>query len=531
MIPMSENQASAVYIRIIPLFPMYPSGGITESVWMKTMPKREEGSLLMDDMETDVCVVGAGIAGLATAYLLAKEGKKVIVLEDGEILTGETERTTAHLANALDDRFYDIIKWHGEGNATLATEAHTQAIDRIEKIVKDEGIDCDFRRVNGYLYTPIGESDDMLEKELDAAHAVGLADVVRLDRAPIDSFDTGACLCFPRQAQFHPLRYLNALATIITKNGGRIFTNTHASLVDEDDGLRVKTEKGQTISADAVVVATNAPMNDNAQIYTKQAPYRSYVVGLEIPKGSVPAMLLWDTLDPYHYVRTQPLDDARDVLIVGGEDHRTGEENDMGERLDTLEEWAKKRFPSATKRLYGWSGQVMETSDGLGLIGKKPGSKERSYVITGDSGMGMTHGTLGAMLVTDLIMGRKNPWEDVFDPSRVRSIVNSEFLTENADTAKHLVGDYLAKGEVEKPEQVGKGQGALMRKGATKIALYRDDEGTLHRMSAVCPHKGCIVQWNGGEKSWDCPCHGSRFSCTGKVLNGPTSKDLATAED
>lgn len=510
---------------------MYPSGGVSRSVWTDTLGERMKGEVLMNDLDTDVCVIGAGIAGLTTAYLALKEGLKVIVLEDGEILSGETERTTAHLANALDDRFYEIIKWHGEENARLATEAHTEAINRIEKIVKDEGIDCDFKRVDGYLFTPVGESDDILEKELEAAHAIGLKDVTMVDRAPLHSFDTGKCLRFPNQAQFHPLRYLDALAHAVVRDGGTVHTNCHVSLVEEKNGLSVKTERGQTIKAMAVVVATNAPMNDNAQIYTKQAPYRSFVIGLEIPKNAVPPMLLWDTLDPYHYVRTQPLDERHDVLIVGGEDHRTGEENDMGERLDRLEAWAKKRFPEAGKRLFAWSGQVMETSDGLGLIGVLPGSKEKNYVITGDSGMGMTHGTLGAILVTDLIAGRENPWKDVFDPSRVRSILTSEFAMENADTAKAMIGDRMSKGEVADESEVKQGEGALMRKGLTKIALYRDDEGTLHRLSAVCPHKGCIVHWNGGEKSWDCPCHGSRFSCTGKVLNGPTSMDLPPAKE
>lgn len=522
---------ASIVEQFLTLFFMYPRGGTTESVWMNTTDQKTEGSVLMDDMETDVCVIGAGISGLTTAYLLAKEGKNVIVLDDGEIGGGETERTTAHIAYALDDRYFDLIKWHGEKDAKAASEAHVHAIGLIEKIVKDEKIDCDFKRVDGYLYTPVGESDDILEKELKATHDIGLTGVQKMDKAPLSSFDTGACLLLPDQAQFHPMKYLQALAACVLKNGGRIFTGTHATLVEEKERMEVKTEKGQTITADAVVVATNGPMDDNAQIYTKQAPYRSFVIGLQIPKGYFPELLLWDTLEPYHYVRMQPLDDAHDVLIVGGEDHRTGEENDMDARHAKLEEWARVRFPEAGKRLYAWSGQVLETADGLALIGVKPGSSRKNYVITGDSGMGMTHGTIGGILVTDLIMERDNPWEDVFSPSRIRSMLNKEFLTEGLDTGKHAVGDYLTKGDVEKPEDVRKGEGALMRKGVTKIALYRDEDGGLHTMSAVCPHKGCIVQWNSGEKSWDCPCHGSRFSCTGKVLNGPTSKDLAPIQD
>jgi len=251
----------------------------------------------------------------------------------------------------LDDRYFDLIKWHGEKDARAASEAHVHAIGLIEKIVRDEKIDCDFKRVDGYLYTPIGESDDILEKELEATHGIGLNGVKRLEKAPISSFDTGACLMLPDQAQFHPTKYLHALAAAIVKNGGQIFTGTHAAEVKEGEKLQVITEKGQVITADAVVVATNGPMDDNAQIYTKQAPYRSFVIGLEIPKGYFPELLLWDTLVPYHYVRMQPLDDAHDVLIVGGEDHRTGEHDDMDARHAKLEEWARTRFPKAGKTL------------------------------------------------------------------------------------------------------------------------------------------------------------------------------------
>jgi len=478
---------------------------------------------LAKDITTDVCVVGAGIAGLTTAYLLAEEGRSVVVLDDGAIAGGETSRTTAHLANALDDRYFELERLHGEKGARLAAESHSAAIDRIEAIVAREKIDCEFERLDGYLFVPSGESLDVLDKELAATHRAGLSDVERVARAPLESFDTGPCLRFPRQAQFHPLKYLKALAGAIEAKGGTIFNKTHANGFKDGTPCQVMTENFAAVSASKIVVATNTPVNDWVAIHTKQAAYRTYVIGLRVLKGSVTRALYWDTPDPYHYVRLQSAGE-NEVLIVGGEDHKTGQAEDDADRFGRLETWARERFTTAGDVAFRWSGQVMEPVDGLAFIGRNPGDKN-IFVVTGDSGNGMTHGTIAGILLSDLIGGRSNEWESLYDPSRVSLKAAPEFAKENLNVVAQY-GDYATAADVEGVRAIAPGTGALIRDGLKKVAVYRDTNGTLHKCSAVCPHLGCVVGWNATESTWDCPCHGSRFDAHGKVINGPANTDL-----
>jgi glycine/D-amino acid oxidase-like deaminating enzyme/nitrite reductase/ring-hydroxylating ferredoxin subunit len=508
------------------------------SVWTATASVPEQPPLT-EDPKADVCVVGAGIAGMTTAYLLARAGKSVVVLDDGPIAGGQTRRTTAHLSNAIDDRYFEIERLHGGQGAGLAAESHTAAIDRIETAVRDEKIDCDFERLDGYLFLPPGGSPEVLDRELAAAHRAGLTGVERIPRAPLDFFDTGPCLRFPRQGQFHPLKYLAGLARAIHRGGGRIFSGAHAEGVEGGAPARVRVRGGRVVTAGAVVVATNTPVNDLVAIHTKQAPYLTYVIGARVPRGSVSRALYWDTLDPYHYVRLQPAADgtaagvsgpgAGDVLIVGGEDHKTGQAEDQAERYARLEAWARERFPMAGPVEFRWSGQVLETIDGLAFIGRNPGDAPNVFVATGDSGMGMTHGTIAGILLTDLILGKENPWAALYDPARKTLRAAAEFARENLNVLRQY-GDWLTGGDVASPDEIAPGKGAVIRRGLTKVAVYRDEQGILHERSALCPHLGCVVDWNDAEKTWDCPCHGSRFDRCGRVLNGPANRDLAHAE-
>jgi glycine/D-amino acid oxidase-like deaminating enzyme len=276
----------------------------TTSVWMQT-ERIPCHAALTSDTQADVCVIGAGIAGITTAYLLLQEGKSVVVLDDGPVGGGQTQRTTAHLSNAIDDRYVAIERWHGQEGARLAAESHSAAIDRIESIVARESIACDFERLDGYLFAPAGESRELLKHELEAARRAGLEHVELVARAPMPAFDTGPCLRFPRQAQFHPLKYLAGLTKVILDKGGRIFTQAHAEEIKRGFPAQITTRQGPTVTASAVVVATNTPFNDLVAIHTKQAPYLSYVVAFGVPRGTVPKALYWDTLDPYHYVRLQ----------------------------------------------------------------------------------------------------------------------------------------------------------------------------------------------------------------------------------
>lgn len=502
----------------------------TVSLWMATA-EIPEGERLARDESADVCVVGAGISGLTAAYLLARAGRSVVVLDDGPIAGGETCRTTAHLSNVIDDSYHWIEQVHGEEGARLAAESHTAAIARIEAIVREEGIRCDFGRVDGYLFNPREGKQEDLAAEEEAARRAGVR-VAPLPRVPWDFFDTGPCLQFPGQAQFHPLRYMAGLADALRAAGGRIFTGAHASEIQGGAPARVVTGNGPAVTAAAIIVATNSPVSTRIAIHTKQAPYRTYVIGARVPAGSIPRGLYWDTLSPYHYVRLQRAETPdSEVLIVGGEDHKTGHEGNPSDRHQSLERWTRERFPMVRGIDFRWSGQVMETVDGVAFIGKSPGAgDENVYLATGDSGMGMTHGTIAGMLLTDLIAGRENPWARLYDPARISLRAAGEFAKENLDVALQYVSR-AAPGDVGDASEIPPGAGAVMRRGLKPIAAYRDAGGSLHELSAVCTHLGCIVRWNPMERSWDCPCHGSRFDPQGKVLNGPAIDPLAPASD
>ncbi|MFO7276853.1 MAG: FAD-dependent oxidoreductase [Pseudomonadota bacterium] len=504
---------------------MPSDSGATTSPWMH---ERAEGfAPLENDVRADVCVVGAGITGLTTAYLLQRVGRAVVVLDAGAIGSGETGRTTAHLSNALDEGYCNLERLHGERATRLAAESHTAAIDQIEAIVNQEGIECDFERLDGYLFLARGDSAEKLEDELGAALRAGVADVRLLPRVPGVQSLAVPCMHFPRQAQFHPLRYLEGLARALVRDGGRVFTGTRVAEVRGGKPCRAVTESGHTVHADSVVVATNVPVNGGLVIHTKLSAYRTYVIGVRIPRGSVPRALYWDTEEPYHYARLQRESDSHDLLIVGGEDHRTGQAHDTRQRFERLEAWARRRFGADGPVVWRWSGQVMEPVDGLAFIGRNPLDAPHVYIATGDAGQGMTHGTIAGMLVRDLICGKENPWAALYDPGRkvLRGSAVRRYARENLNVARQYAR-YVRRGEVSHVEQIAPGSGALMRHGPGKIAVYRDPAGSVHTYSAVCPHARCIVRWNETEESWDCPCHGSRFDPHGHVICGPANARL-----
>jgi glycine/D-amino acid oxidase-like deaminating enzyme/nitrite reductase/ring-hydroxylating ferredoxin subunit len=499
---------------------MPTTSGETRSIWVETaeVPKYPQ---LNENLNVDVCVVGAGIAGMMTAYSLAKAGQRVVVLDDGDIGSGETGRTTAHITAALDDRYYNIESMHGEEGARMAAESHTAAINRAEEICRLENIDCDFLRVDGYLFLAEHHPEKLLEHEAQAAQRAGLTDVAIVERAPLPFWDTEVSLKFPRQAQFHPIKFLAGLAKCIERDGGRIFTGTHVDEVKDGPQPSVTTSNKKTVTARAIVVCTNASISDYVVTHAKQEPYRTFVVGVKIPKGSVPAILLWDTPDPYHYIRIQPNGD-HDVLIVGGEDHRTGAKDDGDERLDALVEWTKERFPMAGEVAYRWSGQVMEPVDYMSFTGKTPGG-DNVYMHSGDSGNGITHGIMAGILLTDLVLGRPNPWAELYKPTRISLKSAPTLIKHNVEAMLDFANYVLPQEDIE---GIQPNEGRVIARHGKRIAAYRDADGQLHERSAICTHLKCIVEWNSTEKSWDCPCHGSRFDPYGKVLNGPAISPL-----
>ncbi|HYC48766.1 MAG TPA: FAD-dependent oxidoreductase [Thermoanaerobaculia bacterium] len=509
---------------------MRSPSGENVSVWLATADLLQPPPLFGREA-ADVCVVGAGIAGLTTAYMLALEGRSVVVIDDGEIGSGETHHTTAHLANALDDRYYEIERVHGTRGAKLAGNSHTAAIDAIEEIVGRENIECDFERIDGYLVVPPEESADVLSKEAAAAQRAGVH-AEYTEHVPLPFYDFGPALRFPRQGQLHALKYLNGLAAAVKRLGGRIYGNTHATHIEDGERPHVDTATGAQISAKAIVVATNTPVNDRVAMHTKQAAYRTYVIAARVPAHSIPHVLLWDTPDPYHYVRLQSAngDRSREFLIVGGEDHKTGQADDADKRFEALEAWTRERFPMVEDVALRWSGQIMEPVDAMAFIGRNPGGTN-VYIATGDSGNGMTHGTIAGMLLTDLIAGRENAWATLYDPARKSLRAAMEFTRENLNMAAQYA-DHLTPGDVGSVEEIAPGEGVILRRGFRQIAAYRDEQGNLHEHSAVCSHLGCIVAWNSTEQSWDCPCHGSRYDkLTGQVLNGPAITGLTPANE
>jgi len=339
---------------------------------------------------------------------------------------------------------------------------------------------------------------------------------------PFD-LDFGPCLRFARQAQFHPLKYLAGLARAIKRLDGRLFGGTEAKEIKGGTTVKIHTKGRAIVSAGAVVVATNAPINDLGKIYAKQEPYRTYVIGALVPAGSTPKALYWDMEDPFHYVRLQRMHangKTQDLLIIGGEDHKTGQAGGIEGRFARLATWGREHFPGIKEIAFRWSGQVMESMDCLAFIGRNPKDDPNVYIVTGDSGAGITHGTIAGILLRDLIVGRDNPWVTLYDPARKTPPAADTFTRENPKVAEEYA-HWLTPGEVSTVEEIKPGMGAVIHRGSSKLAVSRDDTGRLHQCSAVCTHLGCIVSWNSTERTWDCPCHGSRFTPDGKLLNGP----------
>ena len=377
-------------------------------------------------MKVDVCVVGAGIAGLTTAYMLLLEGKSVAVLDNEPMGFGETEDATIHLTTALDHRYCELERLYGEQGSRLAAQSHTAALSCLEAIVAKENIDCDFERVDGFLLVPPDASPGLLERELAAAHRAGLTGVQSISRAPLASYDTGPCLRFPQQAQFHPEKYLGGLAQIIRQKGGRIFSGTQVARIGGGPLAWVETRAGSLVMADAVVLATNTPVYDLVAVPAKLPPSRTYVIGTRVPAGSAPRALYWDTGRPRHSVRLDRLpvgrwsEEAYDLLIVGGEEHQIGIADNADARWGRLEEWARQRFPMISGVEYRWSGEVLEPPDGLAFIGRTPTAKPNVYFTAGYS-------PVAGLLLADLICGRENEWAGRYDPSRSRLSASPNF--------------------------------------------------------------------------------------------------------
>lgn len=482
---------------------------------------------LQKDVSASICVVGAGIAGLTTAYLLASKGKSVIVIDKGKVASGDTSKTTAHLTYVLDERYYELESQF-PNDVKKIVESHIKAIDEIEKIVKREKIDCDFKRVDGYLFLSDQDHPDLLRKEFSALKRIGLKNVEFLEEGPIPSL--GPCIRFPGQAEMHPLKYLTGLSKAIIKKGGRIFVDSKAKTFQTSGmPIRVITDEGRLIESDYLVVATHTPIDDLVVMHTKQAAYRTYVIAGWVPRGAVPEALYWDTGDPYYYIRTyrDPFNQLEDLLIIGGEDHKTGE-NPKIDPFGKLEIWAQEKFPLFEKVSYYWSGQVIEPIDSIAFIGKNPLDSPNVYIATSESGNGTTYGTISGMVISELIIKNKSLLEEIYSPRRKPYSNLKQYLKDNLKVVFHYIKSIfpVQSATSEKLKILPNECGTIFQDGLKKYAYYKDQKGNIHKFAARCTHLGCLISWNDNEKTWDCPCHGSRYSCLGEVINGPAVKNL-----
>ena len=493
-----------------------------ESLWMGNRPAPRFESLRAG-VHVDVAIVGAGITGLTAAVLLKERGKRVAVIEKGRVASGESGHTTAHLTEAIDARYYHVARAFDQDAARLVADASRAAIEQIASLVERYAIECRFRRVPGYLYTETRNKVAELKKEAGAATAAGLT-ARFIEEVPLP-FATRGAVVFENQAQFHPREYLLALAARIPGDGSFIFDETYVTRLEEGEPCVIETEGGR-ITSDAIFQATNVPISGFNSLFIKAAPYRTYAIAYQV-EGEHPDGLFWDTADPYHYTRWQETDEGT-FMIVGGEDHKVGHESDTEKCFQRLHDYTVEHFGSHPVR-YRWSGQVHEPADGLPFIGQAG----EVFVSTGYAGQGMTFGTVGGMIVADLVTGRPNAWKDLFDHRRthLRGAMK-DLVSENVDFPRRIIVDRVARQNVETRElfDVKAGEGRIVSVDGRKLAVHRDDSGAIHAVSPICTHMKCDVAWNHSEKSWDCPCHGSRFGVDGGVIHGPAQEALQRVE-
>jgi glycine/D-amino acid oxidase-like deaminating enzyme/nitrite reductase/ring-hydroxylating ferredoxin subunit len=494
-------------------------------VWIDTAPIQKFPKL-QKNIAVDIVLVGAGVTGITTAYLLKKAGSTVALIDRERVASIDTGHTTAHLTYVTDVQLQELTRTFGNDHAQAAWDAGAAAIDEIERIVEEEQSDCEFKRVPAYLHIPVNGSSkkeaSSLEKEADLAAKLGF-DAAYLNSAPYFNLPE---VRFANQAKFHPRKYLRSLVKKIPGSGSHVFEKSPASEFDAKK-RRVKVSRNW-ISFDRMVMATNNPLVGLAStvgttlLQTKLSLYTSYAFGARVPSGTIPEALFWDTRDPYDYLR---IDRNRgfDYLVYGGEDHKTGQKKKTQKAYVRLWQRLKKIAPEVHID-HRWSGQIISTPDGLPYIGE---DAERQFIATGYCGNGITFGTVAAMMARDWTAGQKNPWTELFavDRKKIKG-ATWNYLRKNKDYPYYMIKDRLARAEADSVRELKPGEGMIVGRRRKKVAAFRDPNGNVHQLSPVCTHLGCLVRWNPAEATWDCPCHGSRFKPTGEVIAGPAEEPL-----
>jgi glycine/D-amino acid oxidase-like deaminating enzyme/nitrite reductase/ring-hydroxylating ferredoxin subunit len=520
------------------------TSGETDPVWVHRLPfsTYPQFSPLSHDIETDVCIIGSGIAGISVAYELVNRGVKVAMLEARNVLSGESGRTSGHLTNALDDGYTEIAKKHGSKAARAAAESHGWALNHVGEISEQLGIECEYRHLPAYEISQYPRGDPNHDKEVaDLKAEVEKAKSLGIDASWHDGLavkgwdgepDQRDGAVFANQATFHPPKYLVGVLSWLKKQANfQCFINTRAMSVEESgESVKIQTEAGHTVVASQAVEATCVPLQ-KLSVIAEMEYHRTYCIAIRVPKGYVEDCLLYDQADAYKYVRLTACDKKDDYLVVGGCDHKVGQEDTKG-RFEELETWVRERFTRAGSVDYKWSGQIYEPVDYMAFIGKNQGSN-RVYIVTGDSGDGLTHGVLAGKLIADEIQGTANPWAELYNPSRMLSIAKSLPSMLAHDIQINMQYKRFLQSDIQDIEDLVPGTGGVLNRKilSTPTAVYKDDSGVVHQFSALCPHMKGVVCWNGTEKSWDCPVHGSRFSKDGICIQGPAKANLTPVDE
>ena len=489
-------------------------------LWWEATPPTQSFTPL-PNTPIDVAVVGAGVTGLTSALLLQQRGLKVAVLDMQGVGRGDSGRTSAHLTALLDTPYHTLMERFGEEGAQAVAQSQLQALDTLEHLVQQHGIACQWQRVPAYFYSDVAETDSAVHSELAACQQLGLpVQAVAAPHVPLP-FPVRSAMRLEHQAQLQPMAYLHGLANAFERLGGVLCGNVRVLGVDDGAPCVVHTSEGE-LKAAQVVMATHSPVS-RFNLHTKIYAYRTYVVTARVSSLPPPGLYL-DARSPYHYLR--PLED--NLLMLGGADHKTGQESDTDAHFTRLLNHLGERF-AVSQVLQQWSGQVLESADGLPFIGPN-GSDDHVWVATGYAGNGMTSGTLAGTLLADALTERPNPYAELYSSRRLKPLAQlRRMMRENIDVPVHLVGDRFANEDVSLND-LPRGSGAVVRHDGQALAVYRDETGHLHTLSPACTHMGCYVKWNGAEQSWDCPCHGSRFSAVGTLLQGPAVEDLPRLE-
>ena len=494
-----------------------------DSYWLHSTQRPAVHPPLSSDVTTDVVVIGAGITGLTVADALTRQGRKVVVLEAGRIGSGTTGGTSAHLDAHPEVSPQTHLKNLGEEAARTFIHARLHAIDHIERRITELQGNCDFQRIDGFQYTEHSDHADQLRDAIPDWKRLGLMAI----ETPGDiglPFPVAYAVRFPGMARFHPVAYLRTLADAVTKQGGTIHEQTRAAIPESGTPCLVGSDRGGTVRANQVVVATHSAYLGISNFDMRVAAYQSYVIAARVSKP-VRDALYWDDNEPYHYTRIADPGDPG-LVLIGGADHKTGEAIDERDACGRLDDYTRQRYGDFTLER-SWSAELFHPDDGVPYAGEVP-SMKNVFIATGLSGVGLTLGTACGLMIADRILGRENPLTAIVSPGRVKPIAEAaNFVRENLDVAKQYAkGKFIDPEAVKSLDEVARDEGRLVRYKGQTLAVYRDANGLTHALSPTCTHAGCNVKWNPAEHTWDCPCHGGRYAATGERIYGPPPDDL-----